>query len=70
VSKLALNTGDKALYTDMSNWYTKLNSLATNYSSGVATKTVPSSGTKLLASNINNLNALLTSFRSDYWLGT
>lgn len=53
---LAVSTGSKALYSDIKNWYDVFNSLASNYSNGITTLTIPASGSKISATNINNLN--------------
>lgn len=67
---MAVSTGSKALYSDLKNWYDTFNSLASNYSSGISTLTVPASGSKISATNINNLHNKIAEFRSDTYLGT
>lgn len=67
---MAVSTGSKALYSDLKNWYDVFNNLASNYSNGISTLTVPSSSSKISASNINNLNDKIDAFRADYYLGT
>lgn len=67
---LAVSTGSKALYSDLTNWYTVFNNLASNYSNGITTLATPASGSKISATNINNLNDKIDEFRSDYYLGT
>ena len=67
---MAVSTGSQALYSDMKNWYDVFNNLASNYSNGISTLTVPSSGSKISATHINNLNDKIDEFRSDYYLGT
>ena len=67
---MATTQGSKALHSDIQNWYTVFNNLASNYSSGITTLTVPSSGAKITAAQINNLHAKIKAFQSDYYLGT
>lgn len=67
---MAVSTGNKALYSDLTNWYSVFNSLAANYSNGITQLTTPASGSKISATNVNNLNAKITEFRNDYYLGT
>lgn len=67
---MATTQGSKALYSDVKNWYTVFNNLASNYSNGITTLTVPSSGAKITATQINNLHDKIDAFRNDYYLGT
>lgn len=67
---MAVSTGNKVLYSDLTNWYTVFNNLAKNYSNGISQLTTPASGSKISATNVNNLNAKITEFRNDYYLGT
>lgn len=67
---MAVSQGNKALYSDLKNWYDTFNSLATNYSNNLTALTVPSSGSKISATNINNLHSRIAAFRSDKFLGT
>ena len=59
---MAVSTGNKALYTDLVNWYTVFNSLASNYSDTISTISTPAAGSKISASNLNNLHAKITEF--------
>lgn len=54
----------------MKNWYDVFNNLATNYSNNLSTLSVPSSGSKISATNVNNLHSKIQEFRSDKFLGT
>ena len=67
---LAVSTGSQVSYSDLKNWYDTFNNLSANYSDNISTLAVPASGSKTLASNLNNLHAKITEFRSDTYLGT
>lgn len=63
--------GDKASYTnDIKNWYTVFNSIISTDNFGIATLTVPSSGSKIQATQINALVDKVTEFRNNNYLKT
>jgi hypothetical protein len=59
---LAVQTGSTALYSDMKNWYDVFNNLASKFSNGISTLTVPASGSKISATDVNNLNNKIKEF--------
>ena len=59
---MAVSTGSKALYSDLVNWYTVFNSLASNYSNNISTLSTPAADSKISASNLNNLHTKITEF--------
>lgn len=67
---MATTQGEKALFSDLVSWHNVLNNLATNYSDGVSTVSLPSEGAAIGASRINTLHDRITKFRSDKYLGT
>lgn len=67
---MATSAGSTISYSDLSSWYTTFNNLCSKYSNGIATISTPASDSTVLATNINNLHAKITSFRSDKFLGT
>jgi len=61
---------EKILNTELQNWYTTVNSVATNYGGGITTLTTPTANKKAEATDINNLVTKITQFKNDSYLGT
>ncbi len=62
--------GETLSYTELKNWYTTFNNVISNYGGNLSTKSVPSSGSKAVASNINNLFTAINEMANEEYLGT
>lgn len=80
---MAVQTGQKAEYSDLINWYQVFNTFISNYggpnaaeleedanATGISQLTVPSSGAKIQATDVTNLTAKIEEFKTDTYLKT
>lgn len=62
--------GETLSYTELKNWYTTFNNVISNYGGSLSTKTVPSSGSQAIPSNVNNLFTAINEMANETYLGT
>lgn len=62
--------GETLSYTELKNWYTIFNNVISNYGGSLSTKTVPSSGSQAIPSNVNNLFTAINEMANETYLGT
>ena len=68
---MAMQQNSKILLSDLQSWYSDFNTFISNFAQGViATLNVPQTNKKAEASDINNLDAKITAFQQDEYLGT
>lgn len=66
---MAIGVGQIILSSDMRSWYTRLNTIISNYGPSLGTLTVPNAGKIAEASDVNNVVYKLNSMKSDAYLG-
>mgnify|MGYP003419852365 FL=1 len=67
---MAIAVGSHILSTDMRSWYTRLNTIISNYGGGMATLTVPAANKMAETSDVNNLLSKLNAMKADAYLGS
>lgn len=68
---MATNAGDKALYSDLVNWYNVFNTFISSYGGGaIATLATPAAGSTIQAAHINALYSKINEFKTDTYLST